>query len=250
MRCHEARGFCSLWCSWIKQSLHNGSVSVKINNETGPYFQSAKGVRQGDPLAPLIFNMIGESLTKMVLQAQKNGLFEGLAPYLVDNGVAILQYADDTVLCLSHNPEKAVNLKMLLCLFEMMSGLKINFAKSEIFTINADNDTTEFYSNLFGCQVGQLPMRYLGMPVTFANLKSIDWDFLDAKMLKKLDSWVGDAATSGGRLVLLDSSLSGIPNFYMSMFLLSRTLLECLDKHRRHFFWAGKSKKRKYHFVK
>jgi hypothetical protein len=123
----------------------------------------------------------------MVLQAQQNGLISGLAPDLVNNGVAILQYADGTVLCLSHDPDKAMNLKLLLYMFELMSGLKINFMKSEIFSINADNDTTKFYSDLFNCQVGQLPMKYLGMPVTFANLKNIDWDFLDAKMLKKLD---------------------------------------------------------------
>ena len=43
-------------------------------------------------------------------------------------------------------------------------------------------------------------MSYLGMPVTFTNLKTIDWDFLDAKMLKKLDSWISDAASSGGEI--------------------------------------------------
>ena len=79
----------------------------------GPYFQSAKGVRQGDPLSPTLFNMAGEVLTKMVLQAQRNGLFTGLADDLIENGVAILQYADDTVLCIKHDPEKAINLTHL-----------------------------------------------------------------------------------------------------------------------------------------
>jgi hypothetical protein len=36
----------------------------------------------------------------------------------------------------------------------------------------------------------------------------------------------------------------------MSMFLLNKTFIEKLDKHRRSFFWAGKKKKRKYHMVK
>jgi hypothetical protein len=45
-----------------------------------------------------------------------------------------------------------------------------------------------------------MPMKYLGMPVTFTNIKSLDWDFLGAKMLKKLDFWIGDSATYGGRL--------------------------------------------------
>jgi hypothetical protein len=69
-------------------------------------------------------------------------------------------------------------------------------------------------------------------------------------MLKKLDSWIGDSATSGGRLVLLDSSLSGVLYFYMSMFLMNKTFVEKIDKHRRIFLGAGKKKKRKYHLVK
>ena len=177
-------------CTWIGKILHGGTVSVKINDEIGPYFQSSKGVRQGDPLSPMLFNMAGEVLTKMILEAQKNGLFEGLASDLVDKGVAVLQYADDTVLCISHDPEKAINLKLLLYVFELMSGLKINFLKSEVFTIGADNDITVFYANMSNCKVGTFPLKYLGVPVTFSNLKNIDWDFVDAKFLKKLAAWV------------------------------------------------------------
>lgn len=225
-------------------NLHNGTVSVKINNEVGKYFQSAKGVRQGDPLSPFLFNMAGEVLTKMVLSAQRNGLFSGLASDLVENGIAILQYADDTVLCIEHDQEKTVNSKLLLYIFEMMSGLKINFLKSEVFIVGGDNNIASFYSDLFNCQVGSLPMKYLGVPVTFSNLKNVDWDFLDAKIIKKLDNWVCDSTTSGGRLTLLDACLSGIPYYYMSMFLLSLTFIEKLNKHRRGFFWAGKKRKR------
>jgi hypothetical protein len=97
LSCHQAKGFCEMWCGWIKKVLHNGTISVKMNNVCGPYFQSCKGVRQGDPLSPTLFNMAGECLTKMILNAQKNGLLVGLVPKLLENGVAVLQYADDTV---------------------------------------------------------------------------------------------------------------------------------------------------------
>ena len=66
-------------------------------------------------------------------------------------------------------------------------------------------------------------MNYLGVPVPFTNLKVIDWDFLDAKMLKKLDSWISDSASSGSRSTLLDSSIYSIPSYYMSIFLLTKT---------------------------
>jgi hypothetical protein len=98
----------------------------------------------------------------------------GLAPDLVENGVGILQYVDDTDICISHDPEKAVNFKLLLTIFELMSGLKINFTKSELFFIGGDNAVEEFYSDLFCYQVGKLPLKYLGVPVTYSTLKNID----------------------------------------------------------------------------
>jgi hypothetical protein len=60
--------------------------------------------------------------------------------------------------------ENAVNLKLLLYMFELMSGLKINYTRSEIFMIGGDNNIAEMYSSMFGCKIGLLPMTYLGMP--------------------------------------------------------------------------------------
>jgi hypothetical protein len=54
-------------------------------------------------------------------------------PHLVDGGLSILQYADDTILFMEHDIEKARNLKLILAAFEQLSGLKINFHKSELF---------------------------------------------------------------------------------------------------------------------
>jgi hypothetical protein len=45
VRCLEARGFNELWCEWISKVLCQGTVSVKLNDQTCPYFQSFKGVR-------------------------------------------------------------------------------------------------------------------------------------------------------------------------------------------------------------
>jgi hypothetical protein len=58
--------------------------------------------------------------------------FDGLVPHLVEDGLSILRYTDDTILFLD-DLEKAKNLKLVLCAFEKLSGLKINFHKSELF---------------------------------------------------------------------------------------------------------------------
>jgi hypothetical protein len=177
----------------------------------------------------------------MVLEAQQNDLLVGLAPDLIDKGVAIMQYADDTFICISHDPEKAINLKLLLYLFDLMCGLKINSQKSEIFLIGGDNNIADSYSSLFGCEVGTLPMKYLGVLVTYRNLRVSELDPLDKKFINKHDAWVGGANSYGGRLTLVNACLSSLPSYFMSLFLLCKTFLEKMDKHRRIFFWHGKN---------
>jgi hypothetical protein len=58
MECLKLRGFSEKWCSWIHQILVGGSVCVKVNDQLGQYFVGHKGVRQGDPLSPLLLKSI------------------------------------------------------------------------------------------------------------------------------------------------------------------------------------------------
>jgi hypothetical protein len=132
-----------------------GTVSVKVNNTTGGYFTSSRGVRQGDPLSPFLFNIAVDSLAKMISLAQRNNLITGLVPNYIEHGVAILQYADDTILCLQDNKEQATHLKLILYLYESMSGLKINFSKSEVIMISQNDSKSVEFSNMFNCAIGK-----------------------------------------------------------------------------------------------
>ena len=51
-------------------------------------------------------------------RAKDAGQVGGLVPHLVDGGISILQYADDTIIFMEHDLAKARNMKLLLCLFE------------------------------------------------------------------------------------------------------------------------------------
>lgn len=75
----------------------------------------------------------------------------------------ILQYADDTILCFKKDMNGAANLKLLLYLYEPLSGLKINFSKSEVVVANGDDKTSNSFADIFNCQVGQFPIKYLGV---------------------------------------------------------------------------------------
>ena len=117
----------------------------------------------------------------MVRQAQRNGLIIGLAANLFSHGVVILQYADDTIICLKEDIDIARNMKLLLYIYELMSGLKINFSKSEVIVINGDDDMCLQYAELFNSQTGNFPLKYLGVPVSPTRLHAKDRMILEER---------------------------------------------------------------------
>jgi hypothetical protein len=70
--------------------------------------------------------------------------------------------------------EQATNMKLLLCVFEQLSGLKINFYKSEVFYYGESKEKENHYTNLFGCGLGQYPFRYLGIPMHHRKINNVD----------------------------------------------------------------------------
>jgi hypothetical protein len=90
-----------------------------------------------------------------------------MVPHLVDDELLVLQYADDTIIFMENNLDQAVNMKLLLCAFEQLSELKINFHKSELFCFGEAKNQQSIYSQIFGCGMGTFPFRYLGTPMHF-----------------------------------------------------------------------------------
>ena len=213
--CFNQSGFPPKCCNWIRTVLTSGTLSVKANDKLGPYFKSGKGVRQGDPLSPLLFNIAADSLAKMVIMGQSNGIIRGLIPEYVQNGIALLQYADDTILCLQDDLENAQNMKFLLYLYEGMPGLKINFGKSEVIMVDQVPEQSIIFSEMFNCAIGKWPIKYLGVHVSGSQLRVADWLPLVEKINKRLDGWKGGSLSLGGRLTLLNSCLSSIPIYCM-----------------------------------
>jgi hypothetical protein len=93
---------------------------------------------------------------------------------LLDDGLSILQYADDTVSFMDNDLEKAKNMKLLLCAFEQLLGLKINFHKSELFCYRVAKVNQFEYAQIFGCDLGTYPFRYLDIPMHHRKLMNKD----------------------------------------------------------------------------
>ena len=100
-------------------------------------------------------------LAILISRAKETGQIQGVVPHLVDEGLSVLQYADDIAIFMDNDLEKARNMKLLLCSFEQLSGLKINFHKSEMFCYGAAKARQNEYAHILGVVWGQFLLDIL-----------------------------------------------------------------------------------------
>jgi hypothetical protein len=162
----ETRGFGSRWIGWIRSVVVGGSMSVLVNGEESNTFKTGKGLRQGDPLSPLLFNLVTDVLTKMLAKATGKKLVEGLLGQFREGGILSLQYADDTLIC---EMSAIRNLKGALILFERIPEMRINFHKSELISLNLEDEIIHEIAHQLYCPMGSLPFKYQGCPYTLRN---------------------------------------------------------------------------------
>jgi hypothetical protein len=126
----------------------------------------------------------------MIHNAQQNSLFSGLISHIIPNRVAILQYPDDTIICLKHDVEGARNIELLLYLYEMMAGLKINFDKSEVVALNDDDNLAQVYAEKSLIVMLEFPYKIL-WGTSPSRLHLVNWLPLLEKNEKKARCMVG-----------------------------------------------------------
>jgi hypothetical protein len=133
--------------------------------------------------------------------------------------------------------------------FEDMSGLKINYHKSEVFVLGQRNNEQTSIANKLNCKLGSFPFTYLGLPIFDRKLTLEQWMFLVRKLAAKIEPWLGRLMSSWGCLILSKACLENFPIFVMGLFLLHDGIHARFDSHRFKFYWEGAGPKRKYHLV-
>lgn len=141
-------------------------------------------------------------------------------------------------------------LKLVFSTFELLSRLKINFHKSELFCYGKDKEVEHEYAQLFGCKSVGLPFKYLGTLMHHKKLSNKDWQIIEEKFQKKLSSWKGKLLSFGGRLVLINLVLTSLAMYMLSFFEVPRGVLQKLDYYRSRFFWQSDDHRKKYRLTK
>ncbi|KAL0300489.1 UNVERIFIED_CONTAM: Retrovirus-related Pol polyprotein from type-2 retrotransposable element R2DM [Sesamum calycinum] len=167
-------GFPPIFIAWIMECVSTSSFSVALNGSLHGFFAGKKGLRQGDPMSPGLFLLCMEYFSRLIKRKTTDSDFN-FHPKCEKLKITHLLFVDDLMM-FSRGDLPSVHI-LMECLQEFwdVSGLAVNTSKSSIFTAGIENNIlcdilarTEFTR-------GEMPVRYLGIPLAAQRLSVRDY---------------------------------------------------------------------------
>ena len=233
----EQFGFRARWRAWISTLLGSSSTSVLLNGVKGKWCRHFRGLRQGDPLSPLLFIIAMEPLQRLFEMAAREGVMTDLGGRSVKLRASL--YADDAAIFLNPVRDEVQAVSTLLHMFGQASGLNINLSKCAAYPIHCHDVNLEDVLQGFPCPVKNFPCTYLGLPLHTRQLRRVDIQPIINKVANKLPAWKGSFLNKSARLKLVNTVLSSIPVYFLTIFEPKKWAIKKLDKIRRAFLWKG-----------
>ena len=236
----QRRGFPETWVRWMKQCVCTNTFVVLVNGQPqGGWIHPQRGIRQGCPLAPLLFILAADTLAVCTERLCMRGLLASFQTAGRPGGVPLLQYADDTIYFMEGSVAAAEKVSALLDMFSDFSGLSLNRAKSTFIGFGMSAEERDRCPRILDTPVGSLPIRYLGLPFVEGRITTREWQPVLEAMERRLGGWRARLLSRGRRLVLLKAGLSTIPTYFMSVFRLPVVISKRMEAIMRRFFWQG-----------
>lgn len=135
--------------SWIKACVTTPSYSIPLNGGLQDFFPGKKGIRQGDPISPLLFVIDVDILSKILDKGAIDGRF-GIHPECEAPLITHLSFADDVLIFFDGIAESLRGILEILEEFRLISGLRINRQKSELLLDGGSSSRCRDMANEMG----------------------------------------------------------------------------------------------------
>ena len=162
--------------TWIMSSLTFVSFALLVNGVDSSFFRYVHGLRQGCPLAPLLFLIVVEGLGRALLSAKDCGEFHGIY-FGNDISLSHVLFVDDIVM-VSHGSNQSLStLYEVLLIFCKASGMLISEDKSSILHFGLDDSELIYLQNIFSFSIAKLEvgLKYLGFHLKPCRYLLKDW---------------------------------------------------------------------------
>ncbi|KAL3694277.1 hypothetical protein R1sor_007928 [Riccia sorocarpa] len=221
----------------IQGLVEGGSSEVHINGSFTEEITVGRGVRQGCPLAPLLFAMTTQPLMLALREEERHGNIQGLN---IGDGRALLHqlFADDTGICITAEEEQFDKLKVVIGEFEAASGACLNLQKSVVMQLRPG--TPQSWMEEAGCEVASEGKSFVYLGVHTSS--PVDEQAITAeivkKLMKKLKHWSNRLLSWPAKTILLKHVLAATPLYQLLSVGLCKDGLEALEKLCRNFLWG------------
>ncbi|VFQ91682.1 unnamed protein product [Cuscuta campestris] len=242
-------GFSSQSCHLLLSTLKVTHFSILINGTPHGFFKMKRGVKQGDPLSPLLFILGNEGLSRLIKGKVEEGSLKAIHTGR-NHPPSHLAYADDIIFFLSGHFRNLLRFKGLLDCFLKSSGHLINLNKSHFYTgLRVKLDIKANMQRALHMREGKLPFTYLGATIGKGKVKKEDCKKIVQHFDVYLNTWHSKVLNQMGRLILIKHVLSSIPLHIVAVQQMPKSIHNILNKKMQNFLWGYKNGKPKYHWI-
>lgn len=226
---------------WIEAFYKNISSAVIQCGHLSTFFSIGRGCRQGDPLSPYLFILCAEFLSSVIRQNKKiKGIF------VKDTEFKISQFADDTSIFLDGSSESLNTTLYELDRFARISGLKINFDKTQVVWIGFKKYSSETIKTKWKLSWGCQRFKLLGINfnVDLDKMESENYNAKIEQLENIVKHWEKRMLTPLGKITIIKTFMISVFNH---LFLMlpnpSQNIIQHINKVMFNFLWNNKPSK-------
>ncbi|KAM0922259.1 hypothetical protein ACQ4PT_006220 [Festuca glaucescens] len=180
-------GFGRKWNSMVGGLLSSASTRVLVNGAAGELIFNRRGLRQGDPLSPLLFDTVMDVLHLMFERVAAVGLLTKLSASGFRHRTSM--YADDVVTFIRPTEVDLRAYTQIVEDFGVASGLRTNLAKCSLHPIRCSQEQVALASYILGCEVAYFPFKYLGLPLGLGKVTAAQLQPVVDSAASRLQPW-------------------------------------------------------------
>lgn len=170
---------------WMMKCITKPRFSVLINGSPKGFFHSTRGLRQGDPISPLLFCLVMECFSVLLEREVHEGNIALISKCRTTNS-SHLVFPDDLMIFSRTDVASLIAIKRVLNIFADYSRVHVNKNKSTQIFACVNESEVQALLRILDFNRGKLPMRYLGVPVISGRLLHMDCSSILESIKKRL----------------------------------------------------------------